>query len=145
MANLNYTFGIVAGRLTSDIELKQTQGGTSVCSFCIASNKKQKPGEEQRDANYIDVVAWGKTAEFVSRYFRKGSSILVSGEIDTDTYADKDGKKIKRTRINATKIEFVDSKSETDGQAADNSYAPSYSGAQQPNFEPINDDSDLPF
>ena len=148
MANLNYTLGIAAGRLTSDIELKQTQGGTSVCSFCVASNKKQKAGEEQKDANYIDVVAWGKTAEFVSRYFRKGSSILVSGDLDTDTYTDKDGKKIKRTRINATKIEFVDSKSEADSQAADNAYAPSYGGGQQPDFEPINtedDDVALPF
>lgn len=145
MANLNYAYGIVAGRLTADPELKQTTSGISVCSFSVASNKRQKAGEEQKEANFIDVVAWRQTAEFVSRYFRKGSSIFVTGELETEMYTDRDGKKTKRTRINADRVQFVDSKSESDGQAADNSYAPSYSGSQQPNFEPINDDSDLPF
>ncbi len=145
MANLNYTLGIVAGRITADPELKQTTSGISVCSFTVAANKRQKAGEGQKEANFIDVVTWRQTAEFVSRYFRKGSSIFVTGEIETEMHTDKDGKKTKRTRINADKVQFVDSKNDNDGQAADNSYAPSYSGGQQPNFESINNDADLPF
>lgn len=138
MANFNFNKVILGGRLTSDPELKQTQSGLSVVSFSIAVNRKVKQGEEQK-ADFFNVTAWRQTAEFVSRYFHKGSSICIVGVLQNSTWTDQNGQKHYRPDIVADEVMFVDSKSESD-QAA-----PSFTNTPTPKFEELNTDDDLPF
>lgn len=159
MANLNLNKAILAGRMVADPELKQTQSGVPVVSFRIAINRrfqsKNADGQGQPQADFLDIVAWRQQAEFVSRYFRKGSSICVIGSIQTRTWTDQQGQKRYSTEIVADEINFVDSKSEGGGygnapasQYTPDSYgAPAYSSgaAAAPKFEEISGDDDLPF
>lgn len=97
---------ILMGRLTHDPELKTTSAGTSVTSFSVAVERDfAKDGEKQTD--FIDVVAWGKTAEFVCRYFAKGRMIAVQGRLQTRTYTDKEGNKRKAVEVTAEKVSFT--------------------------------------
>lgn len=97
---------ILMGRLTHDPELKTTSAGTSVTSFSVAVERDfAKDGERQAD--FIDVVAWGKTAEFVCRYFAKGRMIAVQGRLQTRTYTDKEGNKRKAVEVTAEKVSFT--------------------------------------
>ena len=96
----------LVGRLTKDPELKTTESGKSVTSFCVAVNRKE-------NTDFIDCVAWGKTAEFITRYFQKGKEIGIVGEIRTRTYTANDGKNRKVTEVLASNVSFVGSKSET--------------------------------
>lgn len=103
---------ILMGRLTYDPELRTTPTGTSVVRFQIAIDRRfQKQGEE-RKADFIDVTAWRQTAEFVSKYFHKGSMIAVEGSIQTDNYTDKDGSKRKSVQVVANNVSFCGSKAE---------------------------------
>lgn len=160
MANFNFNKVILGGRLTSDPELKQTTGGISVCSFSVAVNRRfQSQAAEggQSQADFINVVAWRQSAEFVSKYFRKGSSICVVGSIQTRTWTDQQGQKRYATEVVADEINFVDSKSEGSqagyGAAPQSTYtpdnytAPSYStpAAASPKFEELANEDDLPF
>ena len=112
MANFNINKVILGGRLTADPELKSTQSGVQVCSFSIAVGRKySKEGEQATD--FITCVAWRQTAEFVSRYFRKGSSLCIVGNIQTRSYTDKDGNKRNATEVIVDEAMFVDSKSES--------------------------------
>jgi single-strand DNA-binding protein len=97
------------GRLTKDPELKATKSGKSVTSFCIAVNRRVKSGE-QAQADYIDCVAWDKTAEIICKYFSKGSPIGINGRLQTRTY-EKDGEKRKVTELMVSDFDFVGSKS----------------------------------
>lgn len=97
------------GRLTKDPELKATKSGKSVTSFCIAVNRRVK-SEEQAQADYIDCVAWDKTAEIICKYFSKGSPIGLNGRLQTRTY-EKDGEKRKVTELMVSEFDFVGSKS----------------------------------
>jgi single-strand DNA-binding protein len=97
------------GRLTKDPELKATKSGKSVTSFCIAVNRRVKSGE-QAQADYIDCVAWDKTAEIICKYFSKGSPIGLNGRLQTRTY-EKDGEKRKVTELMVNEFDFVGSKS----------------------------------
>jgi single-strand DNA-binding protein len=147
MANLNYNHIAIAGRLTADVELKTTQTGVSVCSFTVAVNRRKKKDEEQK-ADFFNVTAWHETAEIVSKYFQKGSSIFVVGELQTRSW-EKEGQKHYATDIVARDIRFVDSKSEA-GQAvsAPESYAPATNAYTEPdglNFEELSAGDDLPF
>lgn len=138
MASLNLNKVILCGRLTADIELKQTQSGVSVCSFSLAVNRKySKEGEQQAD--FINCVAWRSTAEFISKYFRKGSSICICGSIQTRSYTDKDGNKRTAFEVVVDEANFVDSKGESSA-SADVGY--SAAGAD---WEEVDADSDLPF
>lgn len=137
MANFNLNKVIIGGRLTSEPELKTTQSGISVVSFSVAVNRKTKQGEEQK-ADFFNVVAWRQTAEFVSRYFHKGSSICIVGVLQNSSWQDQKGEKHYRTDIVADEVMFVDSKGD---QAA---FTPT-PGAIAPNFEDIPTDADLPF
>lgn len=144
MANLNLNKVILGGRISADPELKQTTGGTSVCSFNIAVNRKyQKEGEQAVD--FITCVAWEKTAEFICRYFKKGSSICIVGNIQTRSWTDNNGNKRFATEVNVDEASFVDSKS--DGQATANtgSYMPNAYTVPQDEFEEIGNNEDLPF
>lgn len=149
MANFNFNKAMLGGRLTSDIELKQTPTGVATCSFSVAVNRKyQKDGERQAD--FINCVAWRGTAEFISKYFSKGSSIFVVGEIQTRTWTDKDGNKRYVTEVIVDEANFVDGKGENSssdsvngGQA--NAYMPEAYAPSQVNFEVVSDDERLPF
>ncbi len=153
MANFNLNKVIMGGRLTSDPELKQTTSGISVVSFGIAVNRKyQSKGTDQaQQADFFNVVAWRATAEFISRYFKKGSSICISGSLQSRNWQDQQGQKRTTIEIVVDEAYFVDSKSDSAGasdQYTPDSYAvPSYAGAAgaAPKFEEIADDDDLPF
>ena len=103
---------VLMGRLTRDPETRYTQGNnTAVCSFSLAVNRRFKQ-EGQPDADFINVTAWAKTAEFVSKYFTKGQQVAVVGRIQTRNYDDKEGKKIFVTEVVAEEVYFADSKKE---------------------------------
>lgn len=140
MANLNLNKVILGGRLTSDPELKQTQSGISVCSFSVAVNRRTKPGMEQQ-TDFFNVTAWRQTADFVSRYFHKGSSICIVGVLQTSNWTDQNGQKHYRTDIVADEVMFVDSR----GESGVPSPIPTATNAPMPNFEEIKTDEDLPF
>lgn len=151
MANLNLNKAILGGRLTADPELKQTPNGVAVCSFTLAINRKFTKEGEQQQADFINCVAWRQTAEFISRYFHKGSSLCIAGSIQTRSWTDNNGQKRYATEVVVDEAMFVDSKSEG-GQAQQTGYipeaygAPTFSaGADTPNFEEIKTDDDLPF
>lgn len=107
MSNFNFNKVILGGKITKDVELKQTPQGVSVCSFTIAVNRRGKDSQ----ADFINCVAWRQSAEFISNHFKKGSSICVVGQIQTRTYDDKDGNKKFVTEILVEDVTFVDSKS----------------------------------
>jgi single-strand DNA-binding protein len=128
---------ILMGRLTANPELKQTQGGVSVTSFNIAVDRKVKDSP----CDFITIVAWRQTAEFICKYFKKGSAILVCGELQTRSWTDNNGSKRTATEVVANEVSFCESKKETEG-----TYTPdAYKTPSAPNFEAIKDDADLPF
>lgn len=144
MANFNINKTILGGRLTADPELKATTSGISVCSFALAVNRKfQKEGAQQVD--FINCIAWRNTAEFISRYFRKGSSLCIVGNIQTRTWTDQNNQKRYATEVIVDEALFVDSKSDG-GQANSGGYIPNeYTAQDAPNFVEMNEDEDLPF
>jgi len=139
MANLNLNKSILVGRLTSDPELKQTQSGVSVCSFSVAVNRRFS--KEGQKADFINCIAWRQQAEFLCKYFRKGSSVCLVGSIQTRTWTDGNNQTRYATEVVADEISFVDSKSEA-GSEAPTPYGYS-SNVQQ--FEEMSADEDLPF
>lgn len=147
MANLNLNKAILAGRLTADVELKQTPSGVSVCRFNLAVNRRYQKDKEQT-ADFISCVAWRQTAEFISKYFKKGSSLCVTGTIQTGSFTDNQGNKRFTTEILVDEAMFVDGKN--DAQQAENTgggtYIPdAYKEPQTPNFEAVGAEDDLPF
>ncbi len=147
MANFNLNKVILGGRLTADVELKQTQSGVPVCQFSLAVNRKySKEGEQQTD--FINCVAWRNTAEFISKYFRKGSSLCIVGNIQTRTWTDSNNQKRYATEVIVDEALFVDSKNGTEqaGAAGAGSYIPeAYTAPTAPNFAEVKPDDDLPF
>ena len=153
MSSLNLNKVILCGRLTADPELKQTASGIAVVSFTLAVNRryqsKSTDGAQAQQADFISVVAWRQTAEFISRYFKKGSALCVTGSIQTRSWQDQQGQKRYATEVVADEAMFVDSKNEGGavGGYTDSYNAPSYSSspAQAPKFEELKTDDDLPF
>ena len=153
MANFNLNKVIIGGRLTSDPELKQTTSGISVVSFSVAVNRKyqSKGADQAQQADFFNVVAWRATAEFISRYFKKGSSICISGSLQSRNWQDQQGQKRTTVEIVVDEAFFVDSKSDSamspDSYTPDSYSVPSYAGASggAPKFEEIADDDELPF
>ncbi len=140
---------ILMGRLVHNPELKITPGGTFVCPFTIAVNRPYSRDKETQ-TDFIDVVAWRQSAEFVNKYFVKGSMIVVDGTIQTRTYEDRNGNKRKAVEVVANHVEFGESR-----KSSENRYdAPpppaeppvGYSSGSQADFEAMSGDSaDLPF
>ena len=97
---------VIMGRLTADPELKTTASGLSVLSFSVAVERNYQKEGEEKAVDFINVVAWRKTAEFVSKYFHKGSMIAVEGSIQTRKYEDKDGNKRTAVEILANTVSF---------------------------------------
>lgn len=143
MANFNFNKVILGGRLTADPELKTTPSGISVTSFTVAVNRRYgaKDGEEPK-ADFFNVTAWRHTAEFITLYFRKGSSICVVGSLQTRSWTDQQGQKHYATEIVADEACFVDAKSEMP-QVAQQGQPQSYTAP--PVFEELTGDEELPF
>ena len=154
MSSLNLNKVVLCGRLTADPELKQTQNGVAVVTFTLAVNRRFQSRSTDaaggQQADFISLVAWRQTAEFMSKYFKKGSALCVTGSIQTRSWQDSQGQKRYATEVVADEAMFVDSKNEggaPNGQFADTYNAPSYSSApaSAPKFEELKTDDDLPF
>ena len=140
---------ILVGRLTKDPELRSTPSGVNVCSFSVACDRRFVKEGEERKADFINCIVWRQTAEFVSKYFRKGHRIALEGSLQTRDYTDKDGKKCYVTEVVVGDVEFCQSKSEntTDSNFASNTASTNYTpefGADFDGFLPISDE-DMPF
>ncbi len=157
---------VVMGRLVADPELRHTANDVAVTSFTLAVDRAYVKSGTERQADFIDIVAWRSTAEFVCRYFKKGQMMAVQGAIQTRTYTDRDGNKRKAFEIVADNVSFADSKRSDGGQpspapsyggqsygasrdaqkqAAYSEPAPTYSSGSSGDFEEIIGDDDLPF
>lgn len=139
MSNFNFNKVILGGRLTADVELKQTQSGVSVCSFSLAVNRKTGKDQEQK-TDFIECQAWRQTAEFIARYFKKGSSLCIVGNIQKRSWKDQNGNNRYATEVIVDEALFVDSKNESQGTAEQANNAPI-----EPHYEELNTDDDLPF
>lgn len=128
---------VIMGRLVADPELKTTPAGVEVCKITVAVDRNFVKAGEERQCDFIDVVAWRTTAAFVCKYFHKGSMIAVNGEIQTRVYEDKNGNKRKAFEIVARNVSFCGGKSEG------NNSAPSSVPAAP--SDSVEDDDDLPF
>ena len=137
------------GRLTYEPELRKTPSDVSVLRFQVACDRSYQRAGAERQADFIDCVAWRQTAEFISRYFHKGSMIAIEGTIQTSNYTDKNGNNRKQIEVLANNVSFCGSKSESGNAAPTGGYnepAPSYASADNSDFEEIvDDDDDLPF
>ena len=127
------------GNLTRDPELRYTPGGQAVCDIGIAINRKYTAnGQDKEEVCFVDIVVWAKQAESCSKYLRKGSSVLVEGRLQYDTWEDKDGKKRSRLRVTAERVQFLSSKSDDSKQltSSDDSHQNNYNnGQQQPAYQ----------
>ncbi len=132
---------VLTGRLTADPELKTTTNGTNVTTFSIAVERRYRSGEE-RQTDFISIVAWQKTAEFITKYFKKGNLIGIEGSIQTRRYQDKNGNNRTAFEVIANNVQFVESKRDASG--ADGA---SFSNADVNDFAEMDavEDSDLPF
>ncbi len=149
MSNFNFNKVILGGRLTADPELKQTPNGVPVVSFSIAINRRfQSKENAQQQTDFFNVTAWRSTAETISKYFHKGSTICIVGSIQNRTWTDTNGQKRYATDIIAEEVQFVDSKGEAESEPKSNgsNYVPAaYSEPQREKFESVSNDDDLPF
>ena len=129
---------ILTGRLTADPELKTTQSGIPVTNFSIAVDRKVKSSDEKH-TDFINIVAWRQTAEFITKYFSKGSMIGIEGSIQTRKYQDKDGNNRTAFEIVTNNVQFIESKksSSEEKTVSDN--------LQNANFVEIDPEGELPF
>jgi len=142
---------VLTGRLVADPELRHTANDLAVTSFTVAVNRRYaRPGEE-RQTDFIDIVAWRSNAEFVCKYFQKGNLIAIEGSIQTRTYQDKDGKNRKVFEVVANNVQFVESKKDGGSTSATQSdfgavtNTDSYSSGSDEDFQTTDTDDDLPF
>ncbi len=140
---------VLVGRLARDPELRTTQSGTNVVSFTVACDRRFVRQGEERQADFINCVAWNKTAEFISRYFTKGMRIALDGRISTRSYDDKDGNKRYITEVVAEDVEFAQSKNEGSAPFSTPAYPQETAAPQAPSadidgFMPV-EEEDLPF
>lgn len=133
---------VLTGRLTADPELKTTPNGISVTTFSIAVNRNYGSGED-RQTDFINIVAWRKTAEFITKYFKKGSMIGIEGSIQTRRYQDKNGNNRTMFEVIANNVQFVESRRDSAAPAGEPA---SFSNADVDDFTEIGGvDDDLPF
>lgn len=125
---------IIMGRLTRDPEMRHTQTGTAVTSFTMAVDRDFKSQSGEKETDFIDVVVWGKTAEFAANYFTKGRMAIVEGRLQVRNWQDKDGNKRKTSEVVADRMYFGDSKQEDKKRPA-----------PADDFCEIEDDGDLPY
>ena len=149
----------IMGRLTRDPELRRTQSGTAVTSFSLAVDRDYKSQSGEKETDFIDVVAWRSTAEFVSKYFTKGSMAAVSGRLQIRDWTDREGGKRRSAEVVADNVYFGESKrrdgGDTSRPAAPSASAPAHRGSYggydnvpqggSAFSELDDDDGDLPF
>ena len=150
----------IMGRLVADPQLRQTTTGKNVASFRIACDRGRRDANGQNQADFFDVVAWERLAEFVCRYFQKGSLIAVDGRLQNRQYQDKNGNNRQAVEIVAQNINFTGPKSQNQGMGAPamsapapaeyarpaaQPAAPAYSAGSNVDFALIEDEGDLPF
>ena len=136
---------VLTGRLTADPESKTTPSGVLVANFSIAVQRSYRSGEEPI-TDFINIVAWRQTAEFICKYFKKGSMIGIEGAIQTRRYQDKDGNNRTAFEVVANNVQFVESKRNPDVNIAnDNDPLVSFNEKVKDNFTEITSDDDLPF
>lgn len=139
MASFNKV--ILMGRLTAHPELKQTTSGTTVTSFTLAVDRRFTKEGQEKQTDFITVVAWKTTAEFICKYFKKGQAMLVLGELQVRSWEDNNGGKRYATEVVASEVTFCEAK-----ERAESTSTPEYQPvAIQPNFETLNTDESLPF
>lgn len=144
---------ILMGRLTADPELRTTQNNISVCSFTLAVDRRFKNQSGERETDFIPIVAWRQTAEFVARYFGKGARIALVGSIQPRSWDDDNGVRHYRTEVIADEVYFADSKRQSDDYGNQNNYSnnnrnSSSSRSEIPQgegFMPDTDETSLPF
>ena len=155
---------VIMGRLAADPQLRQTTTGKSVASFRIACDRGRKDANGQSQADWLDVVAWDRTAEFICKYFQKGSLIVIDGRLQTRQYQDKNGQNRTAVEIVANNVNFGSSKESicpSTENAPENAAAapertqsvqrttqsavPRYSSGNNEDFAMIEDEGDLPF
>lgn len=142
---------VIMGRFTRDPELRRTQTGTPVVSFTLAVDRDFKDKQTgERATDFIDVLAWKSTAEYISRYFSKGRMAVVEGRLQLRDWTDKDGKKRRSAEVLADNVYFGDSKREDNGGSYGGYSAPADGYQAQPSsdsyfVELTTDDGDLPF
>ena len=138
---------MLQGRLVIDPELRQTASGVPVASFRIAVDrdfKNKETGEKETD--FINVVAWRSTAEFIARSFTKGRMILVEGRLQIRKYTDKDGNNRTTAEVVAAAVHFGDAKRDGDGEYAPAAPAPNYGTPSGDQFAELSeDDGEIPF
>ena len=135
MANFSFNKIMIGGRLTADPENSQTPSGVSVAKFSVAVNRKAK--EQQTD--FFNITAWRGTADFVSKYFKKGSSIFVVGTLQNRSWTDQNGQKRYATDIVAEEVNFVDGKNDNAGTYVPEAYT------DAPKLDVVPEGEDLPF
>ena len=151
----------IMGRLVADPELRTTPAGHSVCSFRIACDRSYAQQGQERQADFIDIVAWRQQADFVSKYFQRGSLIAVEGSLQTRQYQDKNGNKRTAVEVVANNISFAGAKSADkpavrgfdqqtqnythEAKTAQNAPQPAYTQGSMDDFSVISDTDDLPF
>lgn len=137
---------VLTGNLTADPELKTTPNGISVTSFSIAVDRRYRSGEE-RQTDFINIVAWRTSAEFICKYFKKGNLIGIEGSIQTRRYQDKNGNNRTAFEVVANNVQFVESKRDAAPGAPMSEPPASFSNADVNDFADLGDatDDDLPF
>lgn len=134
---------VIMGRIVRDVELRRTNSGKAVASFTVAVDRDFSQGD-QKETDFIDCVAWQKTGEFVSKYFQKGSMIVVSGRLQIRSWTDKDGNKRRTAEVVADAVYFGDSKKQ-DTHLSPNDSVPAPSAPAQDYALLDDDDAQLPF
>lgn len=136
------------GRIASDIENRTTTSGKSVANFRIAVERSFAKQGEEKKADFITIVVWGNTADFVSKWFKKGDMIALCGEIQTRSYEDKNGNKRTAFEVVAREVSFCGGKNEgnsNSGKPNNSPLPPTSMSAPVPDYEEIGADEDLPF
>lgn len=139
---------ILIGNLCAVPELKQTNSGVSVTQFSIGISRKFKNKDGGNDSDFVTIVAWRQTAEFICRYFTKGNAICICGSIQSRSYTDREGNKRTAVEVVADEVNFVEKRDNTftppeQPQSAPRQAAPTQSAP--PTMEELADDDDLPF
>ena len=135
----------IMGRLAADPQMRQTQSGKSVASFRVAVDRGRKDANGQNQTDWLDVVAWDKTADFVSRYFPKGSMVAVTGRLQIRNYQDKNGNNRTAIEIVANQVSFCGEKKQEKSFQPANENALNFAQGGNDDFAPVEDADDLPF
>lgn len=136
---------VIMGRLVADPELRTTSSGLSVARFRVAVDRSYaRPGEEKQ-TDFLNVVAWRNTADFVAKFFSKGSMIAVQGSLQTSNFEDKNGNKRVSYEIVADRVNFCGSKAETGSSYGGGAAPASYNNSTADDFSNVVEDDDLPF